>query len=341
MKKMVLDAPSGKCDILIGEKLANVEKYVDAAKAVIITDKNVMAAHGALFPPYEVIEMGVGEGNKTLQTVERIYERFLGMELDRSSFVVGIGGGVVCDVAGYAAATYLRGLDFGLVPTTLLAQVDAAIGGKNGVNFKGYKNIVGTIRQPRFSICDPAVLKTLPQQELRCGFAEVIKSAAIADPHLFSFLEGHVDKAMALDDAAIGRIVADAVAVKVGIVSRDEGEKNERMLLNFGHTLGHALEKTAYLPHGEAVAIGMAAAAELSVSRGMLRKEDAERLKNLIRAFGLPVSRTHSEGVIDAMRKDKKMRGGSMNMVLLEGIGKAKVTEVWINDLEAALNNLH
>jgi len=219
--------------------------------------------------------------------------------------------------------------------------VDAAIGGKNGVNFKGYKNLVGTIRQPKFSICDPAALQTLPPQELRCGFSEVIKSAAIADAHLFSFLEANVEKAMKLDDAALGRIIHDAIAVKAGIVGRDEGEKGERMTLNFGHTLGHALEKTAYLPHGEAVAIGMAAAAELSVSRGMLKKEDADRLKNLIRAFGLPVSHVHSEGVIDAMRKDKKMHGGSMNMVLLERIGKAKVAEVWINDLEAALSNLH
>lgn len=342
MKTIALHAPTGKCEIMIGEKLANAGRYIGAKKAVIVTDRNVRKYHGSAFPPYDVIEIGLGEGNKTLRTLEQVYKRFLELEIERSSFVLAIGGGIVCDVAGYAASEYLRGLEFGFVPTTLLAQVDAAIGGKNGVNFMGYKNLIGTIRQPKFCICDSSVLKTLPAAEVRNGFAEAIKSAAIADAALFALLESKTDEALRLDAGVVERVVESCVAIKVGIVERDEKESFERMLLNFGHTFGHALEKTTGIPHGEAIAIGMMAAAELSVAKGMLARADADRLRELVVAFGLPVSCSMDrEGVIDAIRKDKKRRSGSINMVLLEAIGKAKISEVGIDELANALKDMH
>ena len=246
---------------------------------MIVTDGSVRSLYGDLFPPWEVIEIGIGERSKTLATVERIYEAFLQYEIDRSSFVVAIGGGLVCDVAGYAASTYLRGLRFGFVPTTLLAQVDASVGGKNGVNFKGYKNLVGTFTQPLFVLCDFALLKTLPEPELKNGFAEAIKTAAIGDAHLFSFLETAWKGALSLEPDVIERIVYDCLTVKSRIVSFDEREKGERRKLNFGHTVGHALEKVNHLRHGEAVSLGMVAAAKLSARRGFLTEDDVERLE--------------------------------------------------------------
>jgi 3-dehydroquinate synthase len=319
---------------MIGERLANAGKYMKSRKAAIITDSNVRKYYEKFFPACDVIEIGLGEENKTLKTVERVWKRFLGLGLERPSFVLGIGGGIVCDVTGWAASNYLRGLDFGLVATTLLAQVDAAIGGKNGVNFMGYKNIIGTIRQPGFCICDTSVLKTLPTAELRCGFAEIIKSAAIGDATLFALLESRTKEALRLDAEMIERIIESCVALKACIVGIDESEKGERMKLNFGHTFGHAIEKTAGMPHGNAIAIGMAVAAELSVARGMMEKADAERLLGLIGAFGLPEScGIDAEGCIDAIRKDKKRRGNGIRMVLLEGIGKAMVTDVTIDEI--------
>lgn len=340
MRMMKLDGAGGSCDILLGESVENLRGYC-GEKAVVITDGNVRRHHGAALKGFEVIEIGLGEGEKTLASVERIYERFLELELDRSSFVVGMGGGIACDVAGFAASTYLRGLPFGFVPTTLLAQVDASVGGKNGVNFRGYKNIIGLIRQPRFCLCDFSLLSTLPEKEMRCGFAEVVKHAAIGDAALFSYLEGGWSKAFKLNRTAIEKVVHDSLAVKIGIVGKDEGEKGERMKLNFGHTLAHALEKTTGVAHGEAVSIGMVAAAGLSVKKGLMQGKDAERLEALLREIGLPVRTGADKGEIaEAMRKDKKRHGGKIRMVLLEGLGKARVGEIGLDELEAVVDDM-
>lgn len=337
MRVMKLDGISGSCQIILGDSIANLKSHC-TGRIVVITDENVKRNHGDKFAGLEVIEIGVGEENKTLETVDQLYKKFLELELDRSTFVVGVGGGIVCDVTGFAASTYLRGMDFGFVPTTLLAQVDASIGGKNGVNLTGYKNLVGLIKQPKFCLCDFEVLKTLPLVELKCGFAEVIKHAAIGDGQLFAYLESNIEKALALHRTTIEKIVHDSIVVKIGIVKKDELEKGERMKLNFGHTIGHAIEATTQKPHGEAVAIGMVAAANLSVRKGLLQKKDAERLENLIKQFGLPTA--ISVKPADAIRKDKKRFGQKIKMVLLEGIGKPKIVEIEINELEAIMNDL-
>ncbi|MFA6489091.1 MAG: 3-dehydroquinate synthase [Candidatus Micrarchaeia archaeon] len=344
MRTIKLKAQSGSCDILVGESIANLQEYCKEGKVAIITDANVRRLHGAKFPKAPVIEIGLGEGNKTLDTVQEIYGKFLEMELERNSLVIGIGGGIVCDIAGFAAATYARGARCGFVPTTLIAQADAAVGGKNGVNLQGYKNLVGTIRQPEFVLCDFELLKTLPPREFVCGFAEVIKHAAIADAALFSYLEGHLAEALAFKRPVIEKAIHDSLLVKKAIVEADEKESNSRMKLNFGHTVGHAVEKCLKLPHGEAVAIGMVAEANLSCAKGMITAKDAERVAALLKKAGLPVAlpegKVDAALLLDAVKKDKKRKGESIRMSLLAEIGKAAICEVEIGEIEGVLNDL-
>lgn len=329
---MRIKGKTGECEITVGGDIAKLEVK---GKTVIITDSTVKRLHGDKFPDAEVIEITPGEENKTLETVERIYAKMLELEMDRSSLVLGIGGGIVCDIAGYVATTYYRGTDLGFVPTTLLAQVDAAIGGKNGVNYQGYKNLVGTIRQPRFVICDVSLLKTLSEDEIRNGYAEVVKQAAIGDRKAFEYLEENVDSLLKADDSVMKKIVNDSAAVKVKIVQADETEKEERMKLNYGHTIGHAIELDGGLRHGEAVSIGMVAEAKISVAKGLTKEEDAKRLEKLLSSIGLPVKlQGKKESVLDAIRKDKKRSGDVIRMPVLDGIGKAKIMDVKLEELE-------
>ncbi|MEE9612965.1 MAG: 3-dehydroquinate synthase [Desulfatiglandales bacterium] len=341
MKVLEIHGSTGDSIILIGESLLDLRKYIPAEKAVIITDTHVRHYYQKDFPPYDVIEIGIGEKIKNLDTVQVIYGKLVGLEADRSSFMVGIGGGIVCDIAGFVASTYLRGVGFGFVASTLLSQVDASVGGKNGVNFRGYKNMVGVFNQPEFVICDMNLLKTLPEREILCGFAEIVKHAVIGDADLFSYLEEHYEKAMALDTEVIEKLVYDSLVIKSSIVNSDEKEKGERRKLNFGHTFGHAIEKTTGVPHGEAISGGMLVASALSEKKGHLPREDLERIQGLLDKLKLPTGlQIDRERVVDALRKDKKRKGDSINFVLLHGIGRAVVEEISIKELEGVVNEL-
>ncbi|MGD8986090.1 MAG: 3-dehydroquinate synthase [Desulfobacteraceae bacterium] len=341
MKSLIIHGSTGDSNILIGESLQNLQKYIASAQVVIITDSNVRRLYGKDFPPYEIIEIGMGEKIKNLDTVKTIYGKLLEAETDRSSFIVGIGGGVVCDIAGFAASTYLRGVRFGFVSSTLLSQVDASVGGKNGVNFEGYKNMVGVFNQPEVVICDMNLLKTLPEKQVLCGLAEVVKHAAIGDANLFSYLEKHYNKVLQLYEEAIEKIVYDSVLIKSSIVNRDEKEKGERRKLNFGHTLGHALEKTTGAPHGEAVSAGMVAASVLSEKKGYLSREEKERIEALLKKFQLPTRvQVDKKRLLEALRKDKKREGEAINFVLLHGIGKAVVEKISMKELEAVVSEM-
>jgi 3-dehydroquinate synthase len=335
MKVVHIKSDGAESVIMIGEKLENLRRHLPVKTPIIITDTDVQRYWGRHFPPAPVITIETGEKIKSLDTVHRIYKQLLAFEADRSSFIVGIGGGIVCDIAGFAASTYMRGLRFGFVSTTLLSQVDASVGGKNGVNFGGYKNIVGVFNQPEFVICDLNLLKKLPPKEILSGFAEIIKHAAIADKELFVYLEENHDRATALDLEVIEKLVYDSVIIKSSIVNRDEKEKGERRKLNFGHTFGHAIEKVTQIRHGEAVSIGMVMASELGVKRQRLSTEDATRIKELLKKFGLPV-RLQFDGkkVLEAIRRDKKREGDCIFFVLLREIGNAYVEEISIQDLE-------
>lgn len=316
-------------------------------RGLLITDETVGALYGAALQRslslegFRVprVDIPEGEEHKTIDTSERIFRAAVAHKLDRQSFFIALGGGVVGDVAGFAAATFLRGIDFIQVPTTLLAQVDAAVGGKVGVNLAEGKNLVGAFHQPRIVIADVDALQSLPKRELAAGLAEVIKYGMMADPDLFHYLEDRMDQIVAGHPAALMRVVARSCEIKARIVAADEREtRGVRDVLNFGHTIGHALEAAgefATLLHGEAVAIGMVGAAILSNRVTGLPAADVGRLVALIRRAGLPVSPppVDAEYLLTVMGRDKKVRAERLRFVLLERPGEPVVRDDVPDDL--------
>jgi 3-dehydroquinate synthase len=289
------------------------------------------------------VTVPAGEAGKTLATFERILGALLAERLDRRSLVVALGGGVIGDLAGFAAGCYQRGIDCIQVPTTLLSQVDSSVGGKTGVNHAAGKNMIGVFHQPRRVVIDLETLATLPARELAAGVAEVIKIGAVADGAFFERIAGGVTGLLARDDAALADAVAGACELKAGIVTADEREEGRRAVLNFGHTFGHAIESAAGYGtwlHGEAVGCGMAMAADLSVRLGLLDGTAADRLRGVVASAGLPIRppALPSDRWIDLMRGDKKASGGEMRFVLLEGLGRAVVRAV---PEEALRDTLH
>jgi 3-dehydroquinate synthase len=270
-----------------------------------------------------------GETAKSLRTVQHCYDRLAAHRLERKSFIVALGGGVVGDLAGFVAATYLRGISFVQVPTTLLAQVDSSVGGKTGVNLKAGKNLVGAFHQPRLVLCDLKTLRALPEREFRAGLAEVIKYGIIYDAALFRRLERNLDRLLARDERYLAHVIARSCAIKAEVVGQDETETGLRAILNFGHTIGHAIENISgygkYL-HGEAIAIGQTAAAWISTRLTGLPERDAMRISGLLAAASLPtiirLNERQRERLFAAMRLDKKVSGGEIKFVLAERIGK-------------------
>jgi len=276
-----------------------------------------------------VASVPAGETSKTLVAAGRLYHAMADAGLDRHGCVLALGGGVIGDLAGFAAATYLRGLDVVQIPTTLLAMVDSAIGGKTGVNLPFGKNLVGAFHQPRAVLADPDVLASLPSRDVRGGMAEVIKYGIIADADLFAFLEERMPDCLGLEPGAITRVIADSARIKADVVSADEREGGLRAILNYGHTAGHAVEKAAgyrRLRHGEAVAVGMVAAARIGVRLGITPMEARERIEALVGRAGLPArvpSGLPVDGLVKTMAFDKKAKGGSVKWVMAEAIGRA------------------
>jgi 3-dehydroquinate synthase len=328
--------------ILIGNRLlprlgSECKKLGLGQRCAVITDSNVAAKFSkpalaslkaAGFDPV-LITVPPGEKSKDLKVVQSCYDQLAQHRLERKSFVVALGGGVVGDLAGFVAATYLRGVAFIQVPTTLLAQVDSSVGGKVGVNLKAGKNLVGAFYQPRIVLCDLDTLKTLPQREYRAGLAEVIKYGIIYDQALFQKLERDLPKLLKLEPNTLATVVARCCAIKADVVGQDETESGLRAILNFGHTIGHAIEAISgygnYL-HGEAISIGQVAAAELSAALTGLPLGDVERVTNLFRESGLPtgigLNSQQRAKLFDAMKLDKKVSAGEIKFVLAERIGK-------------------
>jgi 3-dehydroquinate synthase len=335
MRTIRISGRTGNCRILIGESFQRLPAYIPRGRAAIITDTTVAGIYGDLFPELPTIVIGTGEKVKQIGTLEKIYRAFIDHEVDRDTFVVGIGGGIVCDVTGFAASTFMRGISFGFVATTLLAQVDASVGGKNGVNFDGVKNMIGVFNQPEFVLCDPSVLRTLDRPDLANGMAEVVKHALIADPEAFEFIEAHTTEILRLETGIIEKVIGDAVRIKAGVVRRDEREKGERRKLNFGHTLGHAVESLTGRPHGEAVSIGMAAAVSLSLGRGLIKAAEANRIVTLLENLGLPTEMpARSANLVELLRRDKKRSGRSIHFILLKAIGEAVVEKLPLAEIE-------
>lgn len=341
MKSMRIRTSAGDCRVVFDGALEDVASLRPAEGGAIVTDATVRRLFGQRFPGLPVIEIAPGESAKDLRTVERLHREFLGLELDRSSFVTGIGGGVVCDLTGFAASTYMRGIGFGFVPSTLLAQADAALGGKNGVNVGGMKNIAGLFRQPEHVLIDLSLLTTLPATERLCGLAEIIKHALIASADLFAFLEREAASLLSLDRRVVAWALEESVRIKSGFVEADPLESGERRKLNFGHTLGHALEKAVGSRHGEAVSIGMVAAARLSTARGILSADDTERIERLLERTGLPIRLPIAPGkLFEAMRRDKKRQGGALHFVLLSAIGRSEIVRMTLDELEGYVDDL-
>lgn len=276
-----------------------------------------------------------GERYKTVKSIEKIYDVALQQRLERSSTIVALGGGVVGDMAGFAAATWLRGINVVQVPTSLLAMVDSSVGGKTGVNHPKGKNLIGAFHQPRFVLIDPSVLKTLPPREFRAGMAEVIKYGVIWDAELFAKLEEakRLDQLRYINEELLQIILSNSCQAKADVVSKDEKEAGLRAILNYGHTIGHAVESlTGYklVNHGEAVAIGMVAAGQIAVQLKMWKPEEAQRQDALIQKAGLPTqlpSVVDIEAIIDTLQTDKKVKDGKVRFVLPTQIGAVTVTD--------------
>jgi 3-dehydroquinate synthase len=312
-----------------------------AGRAYLISDSMVHARWGAAAE--EALQAAglrvachvvpAGETSKSLETAAAIYDWLVSQRAERGEAIVALGGGMVCDLAGFVAATFVRGLPLVHVPTSLLAMVDAAVGGKVAVNHKEAKNLIGAFYQPRLVLADVSTLQTLPPRELTTGWAEVIKHALIMDEGLLRLLEENADAVMSLEPAVTTEVISRSIALKAAVVSEDEREETgRRTILNYGHTIGHGLETAAEyagMLHGEAVAVGMAGAARIACRLGLLPPETAERQDALIARFGLPLraSGIDAAKALAAMALDKKIKGGDIRWVLLEDIGRPAIRQ--------------
>lgn len=348
---LTVDLGERSYDILVGDGLlAGAGKLIAPVlaepRAVVITDENVEKhCLGTLEKSLEEagidhqsIILEAGEQTKDYAHVEALTGQLLDDRVERTTTLIALGGGVVGDITGFAAAVTLRGMDFIQIPTTLLAQVDSSVGGKTGINTPQGKNLIGAFHQPRLVLADIGVLASLPPREMRAGYAEVVKYGLIADADFFAWLEANGPAVIEGDPEACLHAVLTSCRAKALIVQADETEKGSRALLNLGHTFGHALEaQTGYsnaLHHGEAVAIGLGLAFDLSVRMGLCPGEDRDRLRTHLAAVGLPVGLNgltdggwSAAGLIDLMGQDKKVRSGTMTFVLLRGIGQAFITQ--------------
>ncbi|MEY3687474.1 MAG: 3-dehydroquinate synthase [Bacteroidota bacterium] len=333
MKKIQQVLSSGKVDIYLDASFNLLTKLVDKKNAVIVTDENIFSKHRAKFKNWNVITLKPGEQFKIQLTADAIIEQLIEFQADRSTTLIGVGGGVITDLTGYVASIYMRGIRFGFVPTTLLAMVDASIGGKNGVDVGAYKNLVGSIRQPSFLLYDYSFLKTLPEMEWSNGFAEIIKHACIFDNRLFDLLKNYSLDKIKKDKKLLASIVAKNVSLKLAVVKKDEFETGDRKLLNFGHTLGHALETQYDLTHGQAVALGMVFAAWLSEKIIGLKK--SSEIIQVLGQYKLPTFASFdADRVFNVLVMDKKRVSNTMHFILLNRIGKGVVHPIKLNQLQ-------
>jgi 3-dehydroquinate synthase len=338
-KHLQFSFSAARVSYLFDTSFLQLDKWVSRDKAVVITDENVFARHKKKFKGWNTIVLKPGEKYKIQATVDGIIEQLIQAGADRSYTLIGVGGGVVTDITGYVAGIYMRGIRFALVPTSLLAMVDASIGGKNGIDVGVYKNMVGLIRQPEILLFDIEFLKTLPLVEWKNGFAEIIKHAAIKDARLYKLLQQHTLTQFKRDPKLLAKLIRTNVLIKTKVVLEDEFEKGDRKLLNFGHTLGHAIENQYELSHGEAISIGMTYAALLSAQIKKFR--GAEELIALLKKYGLPTRATFDwKKVTKVLVMDKKNSAAGMQYIVLEKLGKGVVEPIPVQELITRLRQL-
>jgi len=343
MQRIPVQAASASYEVLVGAGLLrsaaeSIAPIAEGRRLFVVVDQNVLPHHGAALEAaltkfdVTMLPVELGEQRKRLSTVEDLAQRMHRAGADRSAVVVAFGGGVAGDVGGFVAASYMRGVDVIQIPTTLLSQVDASVGGKTGVNLASGKNLVGAFHQPRLVLMDPELVLSLPARDYRAGLYEVIKHGIIRDAALLAFMSQYRGAALQRDPAALERMVADSVRIKAAVVADDEREGGLRRILNYGHTLGHALEaetQHSRLLHGEAVGWGMVAAGRLAESLGLLHPDDRASIERLILDYGeIPsLSDLHAEAIADHVAGDKKTIGGTTNFVLAEHAGKVRIVQ--------------
>jgi 3-dehydroquinate synthase len=333
--------------ILIGDRLladaALLGRHLPARDLLLVSNTTVAPLYAervrAALGDRRIIDVRLpdGEQYKNLEYLGRVLDVLVTNRFGRDCVVLALGGGVIGDLAGFAAACYQRGVAFAQMPTTLLSQVDSSVGGKTGVNHPGGKNMIGAFHQPSVVFADTSTLGTLPLRELRAGLAEVVKYGLIFDIEFLSWIENNVDALLKLDPAVLAHAIHRSCELKADVVRRDERENGDRALLNLGHTFGHAIETvTGYTQwlHGEAVATGMVIAADMSAKLGMLPSTDVQRIRNLLQRIGLPVEapRFGAQRALDCMQIDKKVKSGRIRLVLLERLGAARFTADYADD---------
>lgn len=326
-------------DFYFDAGFAQLKRITDPKATVLITDENVFNAHAKRFRGWRTIVLKAGEAYKVQATVDDIIRQLIEAEADRKTTLVGIGGGVITDITGYVASVYMRGIRFGFLPTSLLALVDASVGGKNGIDVGVYKNMVGVIRQPSFILHDMLFLKSLPQHEWENGFAEIIKHACIKDAAMFRELVSHTLKTYQAKPRLAAALLQRNAQLKAKVVQQDEFERSVRRLLNFGHTLGHALENEYKLMHGQAVAIGMTYACH--ISEQLTGFKQTAKVVKILEQYGLPTYMSFDkQRAFDVLKMDKKRERKEMNYVLLEKVGKGIVQSIPLVRLEKIIQGL-
>lgn len=332
---------SSTVDCFFGASFSDIEELVTKENAVIITDANLIELHFSKFESWKQIVINPGEEYKQQATADYVINELIRLEADRNTILIGVGGGVITDLTGYIASVYMRGIKCCFIPTTILCMVDAAIGGKNGVDVGIYKNLVGSFKHPEFLLYDYAFLETLPANEWINGFAEIIKHAIIKDPKLFEQLENTTIESFKSFPGKLNALVQANVKIKCSIVSRDEFEQGERRLLNFGHTIGHAIENICKVPHGYAVSVGMIAAC--AISEQMLNFDHLEyaRITSLLSKYQLPLLLKFDKAKAwNILVHDKKRTGDGINVILLMAIGDPVIVTVPLRQLENIFNQL-
>ncbi|MFT3933678.1 MAG: 3-dehydroquinate synthase [Chitinophagaceae bacterium] len=348
---MIKNSPSGvggkqtyrfsnsSVDYYLANGISHLKEIVDISSTIVVTDENIFAAHTKRFKPYKTIVLKAGEQYKTQATVDNLITQLIESGADRKSTLVGVGGGVITDITGYTASVYMRGIRFGFIPTSILAMVDASIGGKNGIDVGLYKNMVGIIRQPSFILHDMVFVNSLPQAEWENGFAEIIKHACIKDAEMFRQLEANSLKKYQAKKTLLCELVQRNAILKTKVVQKDEFESGDRKLLNFGHTLGHAIENMYAFSHGQAVAIGMTYACHISEQLSGFK--ETKRVTDLIGNYGLPTYTEFDKAkAFEILQKDKKKVKKEMSYVLLQKLGKGLVKNIPLNDLENIIKAL-
>ncbi|MBI5355653.1 MAG: 3-dehydroquinate synthase [Candidatus Aenigmarchaeota archaeon] len=345
MKSFVINVGEG-CRVWFCE-LENLGNFVKGGKAIIISNKSIYERYGAnvresleaSHVKNEYFEVPTGEGAKTFETLMSIYEALFKGNYERNDYVIALGGGSVGDVAGFAAATFKRGVNLASIPTTLLAQADSCIGGKTAINYMGVKNMIGVFYQPKFVLIDTSLLRSLPEREVKNGLMEIVKHAMINDEELLVYLEENIEKIKKME--AMEKVLWKSCRIKGSIVEKDEKDRSTRLLLNYGHTVGHAIEAASgyEISHGEAVSMGMNYEAMFAEKQGLMKKEDVERQRRMLIAIGMRIESDDKilKDAIKLLEMDKKIINGELRMALPKAIGKAVVKPVSVQELEKFL----